>query len=156
MALPVLAGLAPLAIDVGSKLIDRWFPDPKEAAARKAELFQMQQDGELKELETRMSAILAEAKSSDPWTSRARPSFMYVIYIMILSAIPIGILSIFSPSSAHTIIQGTQSWLSSIPTEMWTTFTVGYVGYTAGRTFEKRAIIQGKTGPLAKFKDLVE
>ena len=40
-----------------------------------------------------MSAIVAEANSSDPWTSRARPSFLYLIYVLLLFAVPMG----FSP-----------------------------------------------------------
>ena len=94
----------------------------------------MQQNGELKELETRMSAILAEAKSADPWTSRARPSFLYVIYLMILMAIPIGILSAFNPAMAIQIASGMRAWLASIPDALWATFGIGYTGYTVARS----------------------
>jgi hypothetical protein len=31
-----------------------------------------------------MAAVLAEAESPDPWTSRARPSFLYVMYVLLL------------------------------------------------------------------------
>ena len=122
------------ALEIGGKIIDKIFPDQESKQRAKIELAMMQQNGELKELETRMSAILAEAKSADPWTSRARPSFLYVIYLMILMAIPIGILSAFNPAMAIQIASGMQAWLASIPDALWATFGIGYTGYTVARS----------------------
>ncbi|MCA3070912.1 MAG: hypothetical protein ING77_18620 [Rhodocyclaceae bacterium] len=34
-----------------------------------------------------LSAILAEVASGDPWTSRARPTFLHVIYGVILLSV---------------------------------------------------------------------
>ena len=121
-------------LDVGGKLIDKLIPDPEAKLRAKVELEKMAQDGELTELQTRMSAIIAEAKSSDPWTSRARPSFLYVMYCMILASIPMGIVSAFKPELATAIAAGMQSWLSSVPTELWTVFGIGYTGYTVARS----------------------
>ena len=124
--------------EVGSKLLDKFFPDPAERAQKQLELLQLQQTGELKELETRMSAILAEANSEDPWTSRARPSFLYVIYVMILMSIPMGVLSAFEPQMADAIASGMQKWLAAIPEDLYVLFGIGYVGYAGARTWEKR------------------
>lgn len=124
--------------DIGGKLLDKFFPDPAERAQKQLELLQMQQTGELKELETRMSAILAEASSTDPWTSRARPSFLYVIYVMILMSIPMGVLSAFEPQMADAIASGMQKWLAAIPEDLYVLFGIGYVGYAGARTWEKR------------------
>ena len=124
--------------DIGGKILDKFFPDPAERARKEIELLQMQQTGELKELETRMSAILAEANSEDPWTSRARPSFLYVIYVMILMAIPMGVLSAFEPQMADAIASGMQKWLAAIPEDLYVLFGIGYVGYAGARTWEKR------------------
>lgn len=124
--------------DIGGKLLDKFFPDPEERARKQFELLQMQQTGELKELETRMSAILAEASSTDPWTSRARPSFLYVIYVMILMSIPMGVLSAFEPQMADAIASGMQKWLAAIPEDLYVLFGVGYVGYSGARMLEKR------------------
>jgi len=142
ISIPVIDGL----LDVGGKLIDKIWPDPAEREKAKAKLMQMQQDGELKELQTRMSAIVAEANSQDPWTSRARPSFLYVIYIMILASIPMGILSAFDPAMAIAISEGMKAWLGAIPDSLWTLFGVGYTGYAAVRTFDKRGISTGHKG----------
>lgn len=124
-------------LDIGSKLIDKFIPDPVEKMKAQAALLQMQQNGELKELETRMSAILAEANSKDPWTSRARPSFMYVIYICILAGIPMGLLHAFYPAVAVGVAEGFKAWLQAIPDTLYTLFGVGYVGYSAARTVDK-------------------
>lgn len=140
LSIPVIDGL----LDVGGKLIDKIWPDPAEREKAKAQLLQMQQRGELKELETRMSAILAEAQSKDPWTSRARPSFMYVMYTMILASIPMGVLHAFDPAMAVSIADGMKAWLSAIPQEMWMLFGVGYTGYTYARSKDKQNILAGK------------
>jgi hypothetical protein len=124
--------------EIGKGLIDKLLPDPEAKAKAQLDPLVMQQNGELKELETRMSAILAEANSPDPWTSRARPSFLYVIYVMVLMAIPMGVLSAFRPDMAGAIAAGMQAWLAAIPEDLYVLFGVGYVGYAGARTFEKR------------------
>lgn len=139
-----LTGLGSL-FDFGTKIIDKLFPDKvaQETERNKAQLalLQMQQSGEMTELTERMKAIVTEASSSDPWTSRARPSFMYVMYTMILASIPMGILSAFNPSMATAIAHGMQAWLAAIPSEFVQLFGVGYIGYAAARTVDK---IKGK------------
>jgi len=125
-------------LDIGSKVIDRVIPDPEEKQKAMIQLQEMQQNGELQELQTRMSAILAEANSKDPWTSRARPSFMYVMYAMILFSIPMGILSGFNPEMAQAIANGMTSYLNAIPDGLWATFGIGYTGYAAVRSYDKK------------------
>ena len=122
------------ALSLGGTIIDKIFPDPEQRDKAKLELFKLQQEGKLKETELSMSAIVAEAKSKDPWTSRARPSFLYVMYIMILASIPIGILSVFKPDTAIQIANGMKAYLGSLPTELWWTFGTGYGGYTVARS----------------------
>lgn len=131
---PIIGGSL---LKLGGDLIDRLFPDEEKKAAALLELRRLDQAGELEGMKTRMSAILAEAQSADPWTSRARPSFLYVMYLLILVSIPIGILSIFRPEAAVGIATGMGIWLKAIPEELWTVFGVGYLGYTGARSFEK-------------------
>ena len=126
---PITAGL-----QIASSVIDKIFPDPIEREKAKLEMAKLNQDGQFKEIETRMSAIIAEAKSADPWTSRARPSFLYVMYLMIVFAIPMGILSAFKPDMAVQVATGMKAWLSSIPDALWGTFGIGYTGYTVARS----------------------
>jgi hypothetical protein len=129
---PVTAGL-----DIISKAIDRFVPDPQAAAQAKLEMYKAQQAGSLQEVEVAMSAIVAEAKSSDPWTSRARPSFLYVVYIMLLFGLPMGIVSAFSPAMATAIAAGFKAWLGAIPDSLYILFGTVMTGYGVQRTVEK-------------------
>lgn len=131
-----LTGLGSL-FDFGSKIIDRVVPDPAERDKAKLELMKAQQAGELDQVKVQLSAILAEAQSPDPWTSRARPSFLYVVYILLLWSIPMGVLTVFSPTSAAEFTVGFKGWLSAIPTDIVQLFGVVMTGYVAGRSWEK-------------------
>ena len=129
--------LALSLFEIGAKLLDKVLPDTEARDKAKAELKLVQQRGELKELEVSMSAIIAEAKSSDKWTSRARPSFMYVMYILFLSSIPMGILFAFNPGVAGAVTTGVKLWLTALPDELYWLFGTGYLGYSASRSYDK-------------------
>jgi len=125
-------------IGIGSSLIERLFPDPEAKAQAKLTLLEMQQRGELKELEVGMSAILAEAQSEDAWTSRARPSFMYVFYGVIISlTIVAPLVGVFQPEAMAQFFLNVKAGFEAIPEPMWWTFSVGYVGYAGARSYEK-------------------
>ena len=84
-----------------------------------------------------MQAIVAEAQSTDPWTSRARPSFLYMIYALILWAIPMGLIAAADPNMAKGIADGMTAYLRGIPEELYALFGTGYLGYTAARAWGK-------------------
>lgn len=127
--------------DFGGKLIDKLFPDKiaqeKERNAAQLAMLQMTQSGELEELKTSLSAILAEAQSPDPWTSRARPSFLYVVYILLLWSIPMGVLTIFNPDAAVKFTTGFNGWMKALPDSIIQLFGVVMTGYVLGRSWEK-------------------
>jgi hypothetical protein len=118
-------------------LIDKIIPDPRARDAAKLELLKLQGSQELDAIKTQMTAIVAEAQSSDPWTSRARPSFLYVMYAMILWAIPMGLIAAVRPEMAKGIAEGMNAYLAGIPEPMWALFGTGYLGYTAARSWGK-------------------
>lgn len=122
---------------IGAKIIDKLFPDPEQKAKAQLELLTMQQNGELQMVQIQLSAIIEEAKSADPWTSRARPSFLYVVYILLLWSIPMGVLTIFRPEAAVLFTEGFKAWLAAIPEPILTLFGVVMTGYVAGRSWEK-------------------
>jgi len=124
-------------------LIDKIIPDPRARDAAKLELLKLQGSQEMEQIRTQLSAIVAEAQSTDPWTSRARPSFLYVMYTMILWAIPMGLISAVQPEMARGIASGMNAYLGSIPEPMWTLFGTGYLGYTAARTIGKIKGVDG-------------
>ena len=118
-------------------LIDKIIPDPRARDAAKLELLKMQGGQEMETLRTQLSAIVAEAESTDPWTSRARPSFLYVMYAMILWAIPMGLIAAVQPKMAQNVAAGMTAYLAAIPESMWALFGTGYLGYTAARSWGK-------------------
>lgn len=124
-------------LTVGGKLIDKLIPDPEAKAKAQLELAKLVQNGELEEMKTQMSAIIAEAQSADPWTSRARPSFLYVVYILLLWSIPMGILTVFKPEAAAAFTAGFKAWMNAIPEPILTLFGTVMLGYVVGRSWEK-------------------
>ena len=69
--------------------------------------------------------------------SRARPSFLYVVYILLLSAIPMGVLTVFNPGAALDLTTGFKAWLGAIPDSILTLFGTVMTGYVIGRSWEK-------------------
>jgi len=126
--------------DFLGKALDKIFPDKEKANEAKIKMLELQQQGEFKEIEMAYQAIIAEANSNDKWTSRARPSFMYVFYILLLASIPMGIVHAVSPEVANDIIAGFGNWFRAIPDEVYWLFGSGYLGYTTARTYEKRRL----------------
>ena len=122
---------------IGGKLIDKMFPDPEARDKAKLELIKMDREGELEQVKVQMSAILAEAQSADPWTSRARPSFLYVVYVLLLWSIPMGVLFALNPEAAARFTEGFKAWLNAIPEPILTLFGTVMLGYVVGRSWEK-------------------
>ena len=120
-----------------ANLIDKIIPDPKARDAAKLELIKLQGSQDMDALRTQLSAVLAEAQSADPWTSRARPSFLYVIYIMLLWSIPMGLIAAVAPDKAANIALGMSAYLNGLPEPLYALFGTGYLGYTAARQWGK-------------------
>ena len=120
-----------------ASIIDKIIPDKAAREKAKLELLQLEGSQELQRLEAQMSAIVAEAQSADPWTSRARPSFLYVMYAMILWALPMGLIAAFRPEAARDIAAGMNAYLAGLPEPLYALFGTGYLGYTAARQWGK-------------------
>lgn len=118
-------------------LIDKLFTSDDERNAAKLKVMQLEQNGELEGMKASMSAILAEASSKDPWTSRARPTFLYLMYLVILLCIGGSIAGIWWPDQVTTAAQNVSNLLGAIPDSLWWLFGAGYLGYTGARSFDK-------------------
>jgi hypothetical protein len=75
--------------------------------------------------------------TQDPWISRARPAFLYVMYTLLLCAIPIGAIGAVRPDVAHAITAAMSAYLTGIPEPLYALFGTGYLGYTAARQWGK-------------------
>jgi hypothetical protein len=63
---------------IGSKVIDRVWPDPAQAAAAKLELFKLQQTGELQQIAGQLEINKAEAANPSVFVSGWRPFIGWV------------------------------------------------------------------------------
>lgn len=129
---PITAGM-----DLIGKAIDRFVPDPAQRDAAKLAMYEAQRAGDMDTVKVAMSAILAEANSADPWTSRARPSFLYVVYVLLLFGLPMGFLAAYSPVTAGNVALGFKAWLAAIPDSLYLLFGTVMTGYGISRTVEK-------------------
>lgn len=120
-----------------TSIIDKIIPDKEARAKAKLELIKLEGSQEMNLIEARLQAIVAEAKSQDPWTSRARPSFLYIMYVMILWSIPMGVLAAFNPAAAKDVASGINTYLNGLPEPLYALFGTGYLGYTAARQWGK-------------------
>jgi len=125
-------------LGIGKTILDKIVPDKAQRDEFTLKLIQLEQEGAFKPEELRYNAINVEAQSTDKWTSRARPTFLYVMYIIILSAIPFGVLHCIDPVAASSFSAGFKEWLSDVPPILWESMTVGFLGYCASRTVEKK------------------
>ncbi|WDA40219.1 holin family protein [Erythrobacter sp. BLCC-B19] len=120
-----------------ASILDKVIPDKEARAKAKLELIALEGTQEMQMIEAQLKAIVAEANSADPWTSRARPSFLYVMYVLLLASLPMGVLSAFSPATAHEIAAGMNAYLAGLPEPLYALFGTGYLGYTAARQWGK-------------------
>lgn len=133
----ILEALVPGIFETVSKLIDRLFPDPEQRDKAKLALLQAEGQQALSEMQVSLSAILAEASSADPWTSRARPTFLYVMYGVILLCVFGAVLGVWWPNHVFLAAKNLSELLNAIPESLWWLFGAGYLGYTGARSFDK-------------------
>ncbi len=118
-------------------IIDKIIPDREARDRAKLELLKLEGSQEMEQVRVQLSAILAEAQSADPWTSRARPSFLYVMYVLLLWSLPMGFIAAFRPEAARDIAAGMNAYLAGIPEPLYALFGTGYLGYTVARQWGK-------------------
>ena len=119
------------------KLRDTIVRDPLVRERAKPALLGLHGAQDIESIKAQISAIMAEAASPDRWISRARPAFLYVMYAVILWAIPMGLIAAVQPSLAAAIATGMNTYLAGIPEPLWALFGTGYLGYTAARQWGK-------------------
>ena len=129
----------PLAavLDIGSKLVDKFFPDPQQAEQAKLQLLTMSQNGELAQLNAdvaeqhELTERLKADMGSDSWLSKnIRP--------MTLIAILIGYFTFAGLSAAK--IDVNESYVQLLG--QWGMLIMSF--YFGGRTLEKIMDMQAK------------
>ena len=127
-------------LSFGSTLIDELWETDEEKANAKAKLIALQQQGKLQALEIQMSAINNEAKSEHRMVALARPMFMYVFYFIVLMlVVAFPFIGIFNAEAMAQLYINVEVGFKAIPEELWTTFTIGYLGYVGAREYGKHS-----------------
>ena len=84
-----------------------------------------------------VATILDEVTAIDPWTRRARPGLLYVMYTLLLSALPLGVVAAFNPGRAQSMADAMTAYLGALPEPLYALFGTCYLGYTAARQWGK-------------------
>lgn len=133
-------------MDIGSKVIDRLWPDPTAAAAAKLELFKMQQSGELAMManETALAKMqtdinVEEAKSTNWLVAGARPFIMWGCGFSFLYA------ALFEPLMRFIamIFFNYTGDFPVIDSDMTLQILFGLLGLGSLRTYEKVKKVEG-------------
>jgi hypothetical protein len=138
-------GAAGLMSGIGSMAKDlrEAFVGKEMTPELQVELQKKMMDLEVASTNAQMQMITAEANSQDKWTSRARPSFMYVFYFVLISLIIVApLIGVFAPVQMQTFFANVDKGFKAIPDSLYALFGSGYLGYTGFRSFEK---IKGAT-----------
>jgi len=126
MALPLLAMLPMIG-----NVLDKVLPDKKAREQAKLQLLELQQTGELQQMQAASNVVIAEIQG-ESWLQRNwRPMLMVVIGLIVANnyiLFPYG--QLFFPESVAVL---------ELPAEMWNLLTVGVGGYIVGRSTEKVA-----------------
>ena len=77
------------------------------------------------------------SQTADLWITRARPMFLYVMYAMLLWALPLGLIAAIDPAKAQAISLGMAGYLNALPEPLYTLFGTVYLGYAALRQWGK-------------------
>ena len=123
-------------INTLAAILDRVLPDRYVRDRAKLELIALADAPDWPDLPP---AHADQSPPTDRWVSRARPSFLYVMYAMILWALPMGVIAGFRPHTADAIVRGIAGYLGSLPDALYALFGTGYLGYTAARQWGKIA-----------------
>jgi hypothetical protein len=116
------------------RLIDNLVVDPH--ARDDAKLRLLGEDGHAG-LDRFRAALVADGQACDRWTSRARPTFLYIMYLLLLWSIPMGLVAAVRPDAAAAIARGMTAYLNAIPEPLYALFGTGYLGYTVAREWGK-------------------
>ena len=122
--------MIPAIITAGLGIIDKLIPDPVKKAEAQAKLLQLEQQGELKQLEAAMQVITSEAKSEHWVVAAWRPiTMLSFVAIIANNYLLYPYLSLF----------WNEAPVLTLPPDLWDLLKIGLGGYLVGRSTEKVA-----------------
>lgn len=85
-----------------------------------------------------MELRLGAQKSEDPFVRRARPLFLYLIYVFFAVFFFAACLGAFLPERFLIFAGNIKAMFAAIPDQGWMFFSAVYLGYTGGRSWDKQ------------------
>ena len=121
-------------LEFGTKLIDKFFPDPTQAAKAKADLLQMQVQGELQQMASQLEINKVEAANTSVFVSGWRPAIGWVCAVALFYQYLVRPLAIWFLLSINHPIPN----LPGLDDNLWQ-LMMGMLGLGGLRTYEKVA-----------------
>jgi hypothetical protein len=125
--------------DVGSKLIDRLWPDPQKKAEAQLELIKLQQSGELAEIAGQLEINKIEAGSARLFVSGWRPAVGWVCCIGLATQFLIGPFATWTATLTGHSIEFPKLDMGTLMTLLG-----GLLGLGTLRTYEKTQGVAAK------------
>lgn len=120
-----------------SEGIDKVVPDANVRLEAKTKLAELEKNGELQELHDYLDLLKTEAASDDNYTRRARPTALYVIYILLCWGLLCSVISIFSPGKSAEMLNIFNTFFTRLPDNFYTLLETLFGIYAGARTIEK-------------------
>lgn len=130
----IIGGGVSSIIKGAADVVDRFIQTPEEKTRALKELREIEAKETEALLQATSSVIKEEAGSDDPWVRRARPTFLYIMYGVIVFNF---VLVPIAHMSSQAFFGMTLSPLP-IPEEIYWLFGSGYLGYAGARSWDKR------------------
>ena len=118
--------------EIGSKIIDRLFPDPEKKAAAELELLKMTNDNELKPIMEQLKINAIEAAHPSVWVAGWRPYFGWV------GGTSFAYVGLLKPILAWVSLINGWPEPPDIDTEFLWVVVSGLLGLGGLRTYEKK------------------
>ncbi len=83
----------------------------------------------------------------DRLSADAHAAFLYVMYALLLGALPIAVVAAIRPATAAGMTHAVAAYLAAIPEPLYTLFGTGYLGYTVAREWGKAQVPRRPESP---------
>jgi hypothetical protein len=84
-----------------------------------------------------IAAIQAQDGNNDAFVRRSRPTFLYIMYGVVIAGALLAIFSAFNPGAASTITKTFDDFFRGLPDSLYWLFGSAYLGYSGARSFDK-------------------
>lgn len=130
----IISGGVGSIVKNAADVVDRFVETPEEKAKALKELREIEERETGTLLKATHAVIQEEARSEDPWVRRARPTFLWLMYVILgFNYIALPLLNVLSIA----LNAGITLEPITLPEELYWLFGSAYLGYAGARTWDK-------------------